>query len=82
MVTDRGALSRVTGSRPRRRGSQCVRSRTVIRYRYLGSECQSPKTSAKIQSSHPRQRYPSILLKGWRHAHGIKSSYSVGTYCS
>ena len=35
-----------------------------------------------IQSSHPRQRYLSILLKGWRHAHGIKSSYSVGTYCS
>ena len=47
-----------------------------------GAECRSQITSAKTQSSHPRQRYPSILLKGWRHAHGIKSSYSVGTCCS
>ena len=44
MVTDRGALSGVTGSRPRRRGSQCVRSRTVIRQgkTFPGSERPSP----------------------------------------
>jgi hypothetical protein len=40
---------------------------------FRGAECQTQKTSVKTQSSHPRQRYPSILWKGWRHAHGIKS---------
>src|SRR5262249_2629926 len=38
-------------------------------------------TSVKTQSSHPRQKYPSILWKGFRHAHRIQSSYSAGTYC-
>ena len=36
----------------------------------------------KNQSGHPRQTYPSILWKGWRHTRGIQSSYSAGICCS